>query len=431
MKPEIMPERRNRYILWGGLAIALLVGLGFAFLPRPVAADVAQVAREPMSVAVAEEGKTQIHDVYTILAPVAGDISRIDLRPGDAVVAGETVIARLRPVIPAFLEARSRAELAAAARAADAAVSLADAQIQQAAADREMAHADLDRDRDLAARKVIAVRDLQVADIAAKAKDAAYAAAVAQLDVRRAEAEQAHAALMEPTGVSPDAASATVPILAPATGRVLDVRRESGGVAATGETLVEIGDPNELEVVVDLLSEDAVKVREGAKARFVAWGDEAPLYGRVRTIPPYGYTKISALGIEEQRVDVILDFDSPAEAWRRLGHGYRVEVQIKTWSKNDAVTAPLAALFREGDQWEAFVIRRGRAQLAGVQVGHRNTTKAEILAGLEPGDRVVLHPPSKLSGGSTVATHDVAAPAADEDQWSDGQNGDVAIVQNR
>jgi HlyD family secretion protein len=422
-----MTQRRNRYLLWGGLAALLLLGLAAAFRPRPIEVDVAEVVRAPMSVTIDEEGETRIRDVFSLLAPVAGDLERIELEPGDYVVGGETVVARLRPA-PGFLAFQSQAELAAAARAADAAVTLAAAEAERAAADRELARADLERARGLRTGAVISERQLQLTEIQARAAEAAHAAAVAALDVRRAEAERAHAALIDPSGGAagpPEAAA--VPIRAPVSGRVLRVLRESGGVASAGESLVEIGDPGDLEVVVDLLSNDAVRVREGAEVHIAEWGGDEDLLGRVRVIEPFGFTKISALGVEEQRVNVVIDFDSPADAWRRLGHGYRVETRIETWRAEDAITAPLAALFREGDDWAVFVARDGKAHLQTIAVGHRNATTAEVLGGLAPGDRVILHPSSEVEDGVGVKARLTPSPAS-TDRPAD-QEADTPIAQ--
>jgi HlyD family secretion protein len=407
--------RRNRYILWGGLVAVLLIALLFAFSPRPVAADFAEISRGPMTTSIDEEGETRIRDVFSVSAPVGGDLIRISLEPGDFVVAGETVVAELRPADPAFLTSRTTAELQAAVTAAQAAVDVAEADLSRAAAERELSQSDLERARDLRANDTISERALQLAEIDLRASEAAFAGAAAALDMRRAELARAQAALIEPgsdTGAT--AHGCCISVTAPSSGRVLRVLRKSGGPVAAGEPLVELGDPADLEVVADLLSTDAVQVSAGDRVVIAEWGGDEELQGRVRLVEPYGFTKISALGIEEQRVNVVIDFDSPAEAWRRLGHGFRVEARVVTWSADDVVTAPLAALFREGDAWAAFVIRGGRARLTVVQVGHRNSRRAEILAGLEPGDQVLLHPAAEIVDGTSVRRRSLEpAPAAE------------------
>jgi HlyD family secretion protein len=407
------PSRRNRYILWGGLGTVLLFGLLVAFWPRPVDAEVVEIAAGPMSVTIDEEGETRIRDVYVVSAPVAGDLARVALEPGDAVVAGETVVATLRPADPTFLGARTAAELEAAARAAEAAVAFAAAEVERAASERDLAQSDLDRLRRLRRSDVVSERQLELAEITLRTREANHAGAIAALDMRRAESERARAALIEPTG-APGAARRTccAPVTAPVSGRVLRVLQESAGLVAAGEPLMEIGDPEDLEVVVDLLSTDAVQVREGDAVVIAEWGDGGELAGRVRRVEPYGFTKVSALGVEEQRVNVVIDFDSPDEAWRRLGHGFRVEARIEIWTAEEAVAAPLAALFRERDEWAVFVVRRGRARLQTVAVGHRNTTTAEIVAGLAPGDLVVLHPSADIADGVRLRTRTAPPPVA-------------------
>lgn len=413
--PSIAPSRRNRYILWGGLAGAVGLGLLFAFWPRPVDADVAEIGRGPMSVSIDEEGETRIRNVFSVSAPVAGQLVRIALEPGDEVVAAETLVAELHPADPEFLSSRTAAELTAIVAAAQAAVAAAEADLSRAAAELELSQSDLERAHDLRADDTISERALQLAEIDLRASEAAFAGAGAALDMRRAELARAQAALIAPgSDGAVAAAGCCVLLTAPTSGRVLRVLRESGGPVAAGEPLVELGDPADLEVVVDLLSTDAVQVSAGDHVVIADWGGDDVLEGRVRLVEPYGFTKVSALGIEEQRVNVIVDFDSAAEAWRRLGHGFRVEAQIQTWTADDVLTAPLAALFREGDAWAVFVVRAGRARLQPVEVGHRNGVRAEILAGLAPGDLVLLHPAAAVGDGSLVRARSTTSAIPEE-----------------
>lgn len=402
-------SRRNRYLLWGGLGATLVLALLFAFRPRAVEADFAVIGDGPMSVSIDEEGETRIRDVFAVAAPVAGDLVRISLEPGDLVVADETVVAELRPADPAFLSTRTAAELQAAATAAEAAVAVAEADLSRAAAERELSQSDLERARGLRANDTISQRAMELAEIDLRAAEASYAGAAAALDMRRAEAARARAALIEPgSDVAAPEIGCCIAVTAPSSGRVLRVLRESGGPVAAGETLVELGDPGNLEVVADLLSTDAVRVSAGDYVVIADWGGDEELQGRVRLVEPFGFTKISALGIEEQRVNVVIDFDSPAEAWRRLGHGFRVEARIVTWSADHVVTAPLAALFREDGDWAAFVVQDGRARLTTLDVGHRNSTRAEILAGLESDDLVLLHPAAAIVDGTRIRPRSVA-----------------------
>ena len=399
-----MELRRRRMIFWGGLTSLLLLFLVFAFRPQPVPVDFADVTRGRLTVTVDEEGETRVRDVFVLSAPVAGRVQRIEIEVGDEVVAGETVVAQIEAVDPTLLDVRSETEAQAAVRAAEAEV--------------DFASRELTRQKQLAQRGVASARDL---DSAEKANRTA-----------RASLENARAALQAHTlartvrkGRAPnDANCVCVPVVAPVSGRVLRVVRESAGVVTPGEPLLEIGDPRDLEIVVDLLSADAVRVEAGQEALIEQWGGGDVLHGRVRRVEPYGFTKVSALGIEEQRVNVILDFTDPPEKWQRLGHGYRVETRIVLWRGDDVVKLPLSALFRgdngvqhgkdgaaTGDaaqreiaaaDWAVFVEKKGHARLRRVSRGHSNGLEVEITQGLEPGEKVVLHPSDRVVEGVGV-----------------------------
>jgi HlyD family secretion protein len=339
-----------------------------------------------------------VRDVFVVSAPVAGRIERIEREPGDGVVAGATVLVRLMPGDPALLDARSREELASAADAAHAAVGQARAERNEAAA--ALARARSARDRiDRVHRKGVASDDeFDAAESAVKSAEEAWRAA--EFSVARAEYELkvARARLGQPT-----ARGRALVLKAPVDGVVLKRHRESEGVVASGEPLLEIGDPTRLEVVADLLSTDAVRVKAGDAVRLEQWGGTTPLEGRVRRVEPEGFMKVSALGVEEQRVNVLIDIDTSADTLRQLGGGYRVEARIVTWQDADALKVPIGALFRRGDHWAVFVVRGGRARLASVDIGHRNTQEAEVVQGLNVGDELVLHPPDTLSDGMRIA----------------------------
>jgi HlyD family secretion protein len=405
-----MTLQQRRLLFWGGLAAALAVFLVYAFRPQPVAVDFAEVTRGRLTVTIDEEGETRVRDVFLLSAPVAGRMRRIEIEVGDQVVAGETVVAEIEPVDPTLLDARSEQEAQAAVRAAE--------------AEFDFATRELSRQRQLGERGVASARDLDAAEKAwrtARANlDNARAALLARQVVqeRRKPASGAGAAQGE-------AECVCIPVHAPVSGRVLRVVRESAGVVQPGEPLIEIGDPRQLEIVVDLLSADAVRVEPGQEVRIEEWGGGAMLRGRVRRVEPYGFTKVSALGIEEQRVNVVIDFTDPPETWQRLGHGYRVETRIVLWRGEDVVKLPLSALFRAEDgshaadapvsaggaatgrqvagaDWAVFVEERGRARLRPVSRGHHNGLEVEITGGLEPGQRVVLHPSDRVSDGVRV-----------------------------
>jgi HlyD family secretion protein len=396
-----MSTRLRRYLLWTVLIAALGGGVAFAFWPRPISVEVVAVARGPMQVTIDEYGQTRIRDVYLVSAPGPGELSRIELEPGDPVAAGETIIGFIQPAEPTLLDARSYQERVAAAEAAAAAVTLAESDVRRTEAELEFAVAELDRARTLNNGNTISDRQLQVAETEFKIRDAAHGAALASLAIRRFELDRARAGLAAPED-NFETLSCCLQVVAPVGGRVLRVLRSSSGLVAGGEPLIEIGNPDGLEVMVDVLTTDAVKVEEDADVIIVGWGKEDRLLGRVRRVEPYGFTKVSALGIEEQRVNVLVDFESPTVAWERLGHGFRVETQIVTWRTEDALKVPLGAIFREGNEWAVFLANGNRAELRIIEVGHRNAREAEVLSGLEADDLVILHPTSSTVDGLAI-----------------------------
>ena len=388
----------------GAGAFAVAGALVFAFWPQPIAVDLAAVTNGPMRVTVDEEGRTRVKEVYVVSAPIAGRVLRIDAHVGDLVAAGDTVLATIMPSEPEFLDVRSLAQAEAAVRAADAGRDIAVANVARAEAELEFAEAEWSRAQALAERGNISRSSLDRAALEVKTRQADLATSRAALDVRLFELETANARLIAPrqTDIGPDAVSCCVPVSAPVSGRILKVMHESESVVAAGTPLLEVGDPSDLEIVVELLSTDAVRVAEGADVMIEAWGGDAQLPGRVRRIEPYGFTKVSALGIEEQRVNVIIEFTGQPEAWRRLGHGFRVEVRVVVWQADDIVTVPLGALFRNGDAWAVFVAEIGRARIRAVSIGQRNGRVAQILDGLEVGERVVLHPSDRVHNDARV-----------------------------
>ncbi len=387
-------------------AIAALVAavLVYAFLPQPVPADLAEVSRGALRVTVDDEGRTRVKEVYVVSAPVAGRVLRIESHVGDQVEAGETVLATIQPTAPTFLDLRGKRQAEAAVHAAEAALQLSEAELTRAQADLEFARSDLARARKLASGDTISQKTLDNAKREFKTSEAAVAAAEATLRVKSFDLETARASLIEPgsEAVTRRDEGCCISVRAPVDGCVLRLVQESEAVIAAGAPLVEIGDPRDLEVVVDLLSRDAVRIREGAEVAIDEWGGAAAVKGRVRRIEPTGFTKVSALGIEEQRVNVIIDFTDPPERWRSLGHGYRVEAHIVVWQGEDALKVPVSALFRSGEDWAVFVVAEERARLRRVAVGHRNSVAAEVLDGLEEGERVVLYPSDRVSDGVAV-----------------------------
>ena len=402
-----MSVAARRAVFWGLLLLVLAAGLLYAFRPQPVQVDLIRVERGPLVVTVSEEGETRVRDVFAISAPIAGRARRIEIEVGDPVKADQTVVAEIEPIDPAFLDVRSEAQARAAVRTAEAASDLAKAELDRARADLVFAEAEVKRSRRLIRDDTIAQRRLDEDERAYKTAKANLATARAALDMRGAEVERARAELLSPLqarGLQPSCPC--VPVTAPVSGRVLQVIHESEGVVAAGEPLIEIGDPEDLEIVADLLSTDAVKVEAGQRVMVEEWGGGERLNGRVERVEPFGFTKVSALGIEEQRVNVIVDFTDPPERWQRLGHGYQLEVRIVLWEGDNVLRVPLSALFREGSDWAVFVEREGRAEKRLVKPGRQNGLESEILEGLEAGERIVLYPSDRVVEGVGLAARD-------------------------
>ncbi len=393
-----------------GAALGLAGATWFAW-PRPIAVDLATVATGPMEVTVDDDAKTRVRHVYTVSAPVAGTVLRIShpdghqgvsLHVGDAVTADETVVAEMQPTTPGFIDARSREQLQAEVAGADAGVQQAEADVRRLEAAVDFSRTEYQRAQALGRTQSISAQAVDKAKYDVDANVAALASARAQIDVRRSVRASLAARLVDPSNAVANADPACcIQIRAPATGRVLRIVQDSEAVLQAGAPLIEIGDPADLEVVADLLSADAVRISPGSPVRIDGWGG-APIAGRVTRVDPSGFLKVSALGIEEQRVRVAIDFVGSPEAWSRLGHDYRVIVHVATWNSPNALTVPVGALFRLGDDWSVFLMKDGRARTASVGIDHRGSRTAEVLSGLSAGDRVVLHPSDRISEGTAV-----------------------------
>lgn len=392
---------------------AIVAGFVYALMPKPVAVDLATVDKGPLEVTVDEEGVAKIRDIYDVSAPIGGYLDRFPLEVGDEVKRDETVVAEIRPNTPEFLDARTRREREAAVGAATASVRLAQAGLTRAEADLEMAEADLKRSEQLAESRVISDRFMEMALNAAEAARARVREAEASLELRRSELAAAEARLIQPTGgYAGRPATCCMPIKAPVDGVVLEVLAESAQVVAAGTPIARIGNTSDMEIEVDLLSSDAVKVAPGADAYIEGWGGGEILKARVRRIDPSAFTKVSALGIEEQRVNVILDLLDPHPIWKALGNEYRVFVRILVWRGEDVVRVPLAALFRRGDQWSAFKVTGGTATTVPVSIDHRDQQFAEVTEGLAPDDVVILHPSDRIESGTAVEPRKGTATSA-------------------
>ena len=395
-----------RTVFWMAAAAVVAALIVFAFRPQPVAVDVAPTIRGPMRVTVRDEGRTRVRNEYVVSAPVSGRLLRVAYKPGAFVHAG-VAVARILPGAPAFLDVRAQAEGRAAVSLAEAALSAARAELERAQAQISFARVEAKRVEALRARDLTSVDALDRAHLERRVAESALAAARENVRMREAELAAARIRLAQPGMVLGDEASATnapVDILAPVSGRVLRVAQESESVIAAGAEIMMLGDPNELEIVVDMLSTDAVQVRPDADVIIEDWGRaEMPLRGRVRLVEPYGFLKVSALGVEEQRVNVIVDFVGPPSAWSALGHGYRVEAAIATWQADDALQVPVAALFRSGNQWAVFRVESERARLTPVEIGHDNGRHAQILSGIDAAETVILYPGEQIEDGVHVS----------------------------
>lgn len=396
--------KRSLWALGLGLAIFGVVWLTW---PQPMPVDFEVVTKGAMEVTVDDEAKTSVREIYTVSAPVSGKLLRTSRNAGDQVIADETIVAVMQPVTPAFHNASTHAELLAARSAAEAAEKFAQAEVRRIAASLDFSRKELDRAQALARTDTIAVRMLDKARFDVETNAAALASAKAQLDVQRSERTRAAARLIDPSSAAPQSDSTCcIQIRSPVAGRVLRILQESETIVQAGAPLIEIGDPQDLEVVAELLSTDAVQIKIGSPVRIDGWGG-APVQGRVTRVDPAGFVKISALGIEEQRVRTWIDFTDPPEAWSQLGHNYRVIVHVSIWQGGNVLTAPAGAFFRKGNDWAVFTIRDGRARSAIVTLGQRNNQIAQIISGLSEGDKVVLHPSDRISEGVAVAQREM------------------------
>lgn len=393
MRPISRKSVRVALVVLGVAVIA-----AWAFRPRPVPADFAAVTRGPLQVTVEEEGRTRVRDRYVLSAPLPGRMRRIELEPGDPVVAQKTIVAQFVAADPVLLDARTRSELEARVRAAESVLSGARADRERIEADLAFAQSELKRSRQLVSERVIAPRELEAAE--RQAESLARGRQSADFGVRTAEhqLEVARAGLLQSRGGS------RTPILlrSPIDGVVLRRLQESETVVPTGQPLLEVGNVDDLEIVSDLLSSAAVNVTAGQAVFIDQWGGTRSLRGRVRRVEPSGFTKISALGVEEQRVNVIVDFDEPRSAWTTIGDGYRVEVRIVVWSRDDVVKVPASSLFRHETKWAVYRAEQGVARRTIVALGQQNGLEAEILEGLATGDQIVVYPSDAIQDGVKV-----------------------------
>jgi HlyD family secretion protein len=397
---------RRRLWVWGGIGVIVVGALVVAMLPRPVEVDTAVVDRGHLAVTLDHEGRTRVHDRYIVSAPLAGRVLRIELRPGDPVRAGDTVLATLVPAEPALLDARSLAEGESRVRAAEAALARVRAEQELAQVAARFAESESRRIRALADQGVASAQQRDSAEAEARARARALDAAVAAVDLAVRDVETARAALVQPARtIRWDSASGqrVLSLRSPIDGVVLQRFQESEAAVSQGQPLVEVADLSTIEVIADFLSADAVRIRAGMPVLIEQWGGGTALNGRVARVEPSGFLKISALGVEEQRVWVVIAFDDPRGAWEALGDGYRLETRVIVWERADILRVPTSSIFREGADWAAFVVESGRARARRLRIGERNGTAAEVVEGLKAGDRVVVHPSDRVADGVRVA----------------------------
>ena len=397
-----MRIRATRILVWLILAL-VAAGFYYAFQPRPVDADVASAERGPLRISLDEEGQTRVRDRFMVSAPLAARILRIELEPGDTVRAGSTILARLQPTQPQFLTTRSRAQAEAGVARAESAVGQALVERDRVLAEQEYATTQLARDKRLHQNGLLAEQRLESSQQRFVEANEAVRAADAAIAVANADLEQARTNLIEASSGRRAEGDAVV-LRSPVDGVVLRRLRESEASVPEGEPLIEIGDPAKLEVVSDMLSMDAVRISAGDPVLIEQWGGDRSLRGVVRLVEPFGFTKISALGVEEQRVNVIVDFEDPRAAWEELGDGYRVEVRVIVWQSEDVLKVPTSSLFRSGENWAVYALGDDlTAQLREVRIGERTAMEAQLLEGLAAGERVVTYPSDRIEHGTEVA----------------------------
>lgn len=397
-----MNVQTKRKVLLSVLATAILAAVIYGFLPGSVPTDVTVVKKGPLRVTVCEQGQTRLQDRFIITAPVAGYLQRVKLKAGDPVERGAEV-AFLEPLRSQVLDPRSRAEAELSVSAAQQALLAAEARELAAKAEAEYAHQRWKRMNNLYGNEGYIAKDtLEQADAEAKRAQAVYLSAGAAAGVARADLNKARNLLKNYANPASGRARDLVTVASPVGGRVLRVFKESEGAVNVGEPVMEVGNPEKLDVRVDVLSADAVQIKKGTPVLFERWGGDNALEGTVRTVEPGGFTKISSLGVEEQRVVVIVDITTPAEVWQKLGDGYRLEASFIIWEDKDVLQVPASALFRTGNQWAVFVDSNGKARRRLVQIGRQNGLATQILAGLKAGDSVVTHPDDAIEDGTSI-----------------------------
>lgn len=386
-------------IIFSGIFIGLLI---FAFIPERVKVDIVPVTKGNLLITMEGEGKTRIHDIYVVSTPIDGRITRITREPGDRVTAGKTIIANMYPANPQFLDKRSETQAKADVEGAIAALALANARVRQAQAQLDFNLSDFKRSEELYKKQSISKAGLERAELNLKTLRAELETAESNQQVMISHLESAKARLLQPELINTEEEQCQICIHSPVDGRVLRILHKSESIVPVGTPLVEIGNPADLEVNIEMLSTNAVKVKVGDAALIKRWGGSDDINALVKIIEPSGFTKISALGVEEQRVNVILSFTDPIEKWQTLGDAFRVEAAIIIARADDVIKIPLSALFRQNETWSVFKVVDGNVVLQAVKVGQRNDRFAEIISGLIVGEQIISHPGNNVEEGIRV-----------------------------
>ena len=380
------------------LIIALLI---YGFWPQAILVEAVKASKAPMTITIEEEGRTRVIDRYLIAAPVSGVTCRVDLDVGDEVTQGQTLLT-ITPLDSEVLDPRSRAQAQARLAAAQSALQAASEQANAAAQASKLATLELNRYEPLLNKGTISRDQYDRALNDANTTAAQKRSADFRVDVARYELEAARAVLEHGSQIEKDESVERILVRSPINGRILKINRQCEGPVNIGEALLEVGDPTALEIEVDVLSADAVKILPGMPVRFERWGGAQPLKGIVRTVEPTGFTKTSALGVEEQRVLIISDLTSPAEQWQQLGDGYRVEANFIIWHEEDVLQIPASSLFRHNEQWAVYKIENDEARLQTVQIGKHNGLAAQVLQGLNIGDQLIDHPGNEVENHRNI-----------------------------
>lgn len=399
-KVPITRRSLSRKLAFWSVVGALVLAMVYALQPRAVEVETGVVHQGPLTVYVSEEGKTRIRNRHIVAAPVAGSMQRVTLKAGDAVKAGETVLTRIEPTLSPLLDARARSQAQARVDAATATRSRANEDIEMSRTGLKYAQANWDRIKNNTDKGTVSDTDRDTFEREAEMKMREVRSAEFALQVADFELVQAKAALQQID--KPSAGGAFIEVRAPVSGVVLRVQQESATIVAPGAPILEIGDPTDLEIEAEILSRDAVTIKPGALVTVEQWGGDEPAKARVRRVEPAAFTKVSALGVEEQRVLVLSDFTDQTPALKALGDRYRVEVRVAVWHSDDTLLVPAGALFREGSEWKTFVFDAGSAKAVVVKAGRTDGKLTQVLAGLKKGEEVLMHPPDTVRDGTSV-----------------------------